>query len=73
MIDAIMSLVDTVGVVIDFLINSFNAIVSLIINIPTYSSMVFSLLSLMPSYLAPFSIACVTLVIVQYISRQHST
>lgn len=72
MIDFLLSIVATIANLISFLINAINALISLIINIPNYLLLVINSINLLPSFLIPFMMAFVSLVVVQYILNRKA-
>ena len=71
MIELITSFVQTVSVLVTFVINTIQSLISLIVNIPTYLAVVTNAINVLPSFILPFALAFVTLVIVQYILNRR--
>ena len=69
MIEMIKTILDVIGTLFDFLVNSIRSLISLIANIPKFT--VFIIESL-PPFLIPFSLAFVSIVSVQYILGRKS-
>ena len=64
MLDALMSIIEAIQSVIQFLINTVNALVSFIANIPMYVAFLTTSINLIPVVLIPFAIAGVTTYVV---------
>ena len=71
MIEMITSLIETVSALVTFVINTIQSLISLIVNIPTYLAVVTNAINILPSFILPFALAFVTLVIVQYILNRR--
>lgn len=72
MIDILNGLLDIVTTLIMFVINTISSLINLIVNIPTYVSVLINSLNVLPAFVLPWSIAFVSLVVVQYILNRRA-
>lgn len=64
MIDLLSSIVETIGSLISFVINSISSFVSLLTHIPTYVTWLSGVFGYLPSILLPFLVASLSLFVV---------
>lgn len=67
MLGLLRSIVDTIVVLVQFVINTISSLVSLIIHIPEYVLLITQSINLLPSFVIPFALTFVSIVVVQYI------
>ena len=64
MIELLKSIVSVITTVITFFIHSIESLISLFVNIPTYTSFLINSINVLPSIVIPFAIASVSLYVI---------
>lgn len=67
MIKLLISIVNVIGALITFVINTIISLVTLLLNIPTYLTFIVSSINLLPTAIIPFAVATVTISVVLFI------
>lgn len=73
MLDVIESLVNIVVTLVSFVINTIEGLISLIIRIPGYITMLIETLNILPTFLLPYMVAFISIVVVQYILNRRAS
>lgn len=71
MFDILTQIVDVISTLFTFLINSITSLIALIVNIPNYVSLLISSVNVLPSFIIPFSLAYISIIVVQYILNRR--
>lgn len=71
-LEFLWSFVEVINTIIRFVINTFTSLITLIINIPTYLTFIINSINILPSFLIPFMLAFVSLVVVQYLLNRKA-
>ena len=71
MLNMLMSLVDMITTLFNFIVSTIASILALITNIPSYVAFIVSSVNVLPSFIIPFAVAFVTLIVVQYIANRR--
>lgn len=58
---------DIISTLLNLVITTITSLVQLIINIPTYVTLLITSVNVLPSFIIPFALAFISLVVVQYI------
>ena len=72
MLGILQDIWETVTILIEFVINSIQSLIQLILNIPKYLVFITQSISVLPSFLIPFALAFVSIIIVQYILNRKA-
>lgn len=72
LIDFFTGIADTVMLFIDLIVGIFTSLINLIMNIPTYLSIVTTSINILPSFAVPFALAYISIVVVQFIINRKS-
>lgn len=64
MIELLKSIVSVITTVITFFIHSIESLISLFVNIPTYTAFLVNSINVLPSIVIPFAIASVSLYVI---------
>lgn len=67
MLDLLRSLVETIGLIFNFIMNTFLGLVNFIGMIPTYVTFITSLISVVPAFAQVFFIAGITLTVILFV------
>lgn len=67
MLEMLRSLLNTVMVLVNFVINTFTSLLSFVSKIPTYVTFITSSVAVLPYILLPFVYVCVSLYVVLFI------
>lgn len=73
MIELITSFLNTIVVLVKFVINTITSLIQLIINIPMYVNIVVQSINFLPSFLIPWALAFISLVVVQYLLNRRDS
>lgn len=60
-------LFDIVSTLLNLIITTITSLVQLIINIPTYITLLVSSVNVLPGFIIPFALAFISLIVIQYI------
>lgn len=72
MIQLLESIVNIITTFTEFIINTIQSLVALIGQIPTYVSFLTSIILYLPPFVYPFVIACLSIIVVQYILNRKA-
>lgn len=73
MLEMLGSMLNVVTTLISFIGNTIFSLISLISRIPTYTVMMIESINILPSFLIPYMIAYISIVVVQYILNRRAT
>lgn len=72
-LDVLVSIVEMIGTIFRFLINTVTSLIALIVNIPTYLTFIINSINVLPQFLIPFMLAFVSIVVVQYLLNRKAS
>lgn len=71
-IEFFKSISNIIGTLINLVISTITSLITLIINIPTYLEFIISSLNVLPTFLMPFMLAFISLIVVQYLLNRKA-
>lgn len=72
MIQLLESIVNIITTLVEFIINTIQSLIALISQIPTYVSFLTSIILYLPPFVYPFVVACLSIIVVQYILNRKA-
>lgn len=72
MLKVLSGFVEIVITLVSFVINTIMSLIALIIRIPGYIAMLINTLNILPSFLLPYMVAFISIVVVQYLLNRRS-
>lgn len=72
-LDTLKSMLEMISTLFRFLINTITSLIALIINIPSYLAFIINSINILPSFLIPFMMAFVSIVVVQYLLNRKAS
>lgn len=65
--DLVKNFFDAISSIITLVVNLITSLVHFIVMIPTYMSQLLTTVGLLPAFLLPFAVACITISVFQYV------